>query len=77
MRRRLIVAVTGASDSALARQLAGAEVEVYLVVSEGARVTTAYELGKVSPSWLPPPAMFIPSAISRLPLPAARTGQAG
>lgn len=46
MRRRLIVAVTGASGSALARQVAGADVEVYRVVSEGAHVTIAYELGK-------------------------------
>jgi 4-hydroxy-3-polyprenylbenzoate decarboxylase len=50
MRRRLIVGVTGASGSALARetlrQLAGADVEVHLVVSESARVTITHELGK-------------------------------
>jgi 4-hydroxy-3-polyprenylbenzoate decarboxylase len=49
MRKRLIVGVTGASGSALAREtlrlLAGADVETHLVVSAGARVTIAHELG--------------------------------
>ncbi|CAM5570583.1 4-hydroxy-3-polyprenylbenzoate decarboxylase [Aquamicrobium terrae] len=49
MRRRLIVGVTGASGAVLAletlRQLAEAEVETHLVVSAGARMTIAHELG--------------------------------
>ncbi len=49
MQKRLIVGVTGASGSALARetlrQLACAGVETHLVVSRGARVTIAHELG--------------------------------
>lgn len=49
MCKRLIIGVTGASGSTLARetlrQLALADVETHLVVSEGARVTIAHELG--------------------------------
>lgn len=49
MSKRLIVGVTGASGSALAletlRQLSRAGVETHLVVSEGAGVTIAQELG--------------------------------
>jgi 4-hydroxy-3-polyprenylbenzoate decarboxylase len=50
MRKRLIVGVTGASGSALGcetlRQLARAGVETHLVVSRGARLTIAHELGQ-------------------------------
>ncbi len=49
MRRRLIVGVTGASGSVLVqetlRQLAAAGVETHLVISEGAGITIAHELG--------------------------------
>mgnify|MGYP001031278910 CR=1 FL=1 len=49
MRPRLIVGVTGASGAALAletlRLLAQAKVETHLVVSAGARMTIAHELG--------------------------------
>lgn len=49
MSKRLIVGVTGASGSSLAletlRQLSRADVETHLVVSEGAHVTIAHELG--------------------------------
>ncbi len=49
MRKRLIVGVAGASGSVLAletlRQLAAADVETHLVISEGARATIAHELG--------------------------------
>ena len=49
MRRRLIVGVTGASGSILAlavlRQLAAADVETNLVISDGARPTVVHELG--------------------------------
>jgi 4-hydroxy-3-polyprenylbenzoate decarboxylase len=49
MHKRLIVGVTGASGSALARetlrQLACAGVETHLVVSGGARITIMHELG--------------------------------
>lgn len=49
MSKRLIVGITGASGSALAletlRQLSRAGVETHLVVSEGAGVTIAHELG--------------------------------
>lgn len=49
MRKRLIVGVTGASGAVLARetlrQLAGRGVETHLVVSRGARITIAHELG--------------------------------
>ena len=49
MRRRLIVGVTGASGAVLAletlRQLADTQVETHLVVTAGARMTIAHELG--------------------------------
>ena len=49
MTKRLIVGVTGASGSVLAletiRQLVRAGVETHLVVSKGARLTVAHELG--------------------------------
>jgi 4-hydroxy-3-polyprenylbenzoate decarboxylase len=49
MSKRLIVGVTGASGSSLAletlRQLSRANVETHLVVTEGARVTIAHEVG--------------------------------
>ncbi len=49
MRKRLIVGVTGASGAVLARetlrQLAGRDVETHLVVSRGARIAIAHELG--------------------------------
>jgi len=49
MRKRLIVGVTGASGAVLARetlrQLADRDVETHLVVSRGARITIAHELG--------------------------------
>ncbi|RUW24825.1 MULTISPECIES: UbiX family flavin prenyltransferase [unclassified Mesorhizobium] len=49
MTKRIIVGVTGASGSVLAletiRQLVRAGVETHLVVSKGARITIAYELG--------------------------------
>ncbi len=49
MAARLIVGVTGASGSALAletlRQLGAAGVETHLVVTPGARLTVAHELG--------------------------------
>jgi 4-hydroxy-3-polyprenylbenzoate decarboxylase len=49
MRKRLIVGVAGASGSALAletlRQLAAADIETHLVISDGARATIAHELG--------------------------------
>ncbi|RIK97229.1 MAG: aromatic acid decarboxylase [Proteobacteria bacterium] len=49
MHKRLIVGVTGASGAVLARetlrQLAGRGVEIHLVVSRGARITIAHELG--------------------------------
>jgi 4-hydroxy-3-polyprenylbenzoate decarboxylase len=49
MRKRLILGVAGASGSILAletlRQLVAADVETHLVISSGARVTIAQELG--------------------------------
>lgn len=49
MRRRMIVGVTGASGAALAletlRLMARAEVETHLIVTAGARMTIAHELG--------------------------------
>lgn len=49
MRKRLIVGVSGASGAMLARetlrQLSGLGVETHLVVSRGARITIAHELG--------------------------------
>lgn len=49
MQKRLIVGVSGASGAVLARetlrQLAGRGVETHLVVSRGARITIAHELG--------------------------------
>lgn len=49
MSKRLIVGVTGASGSSLAletlRQLSQANVETHLVVTEGARLTIAHEVG--------------------------------
>ena len=49
MKPRLIVGVTGASGSALAlevlRQLGAAGVETHLVISQGAHMTIAHELG--------------------------------
>lgn len=49
MTKRLIIGVTGASGSVLAletiRQLVRAGVETHLVVSKGARLTVAHELG--------------------------------
>lgn len=49
MRRRMIVGVTGASGAVLAQEvlrlLARAEIETHLVVSAGARMTVAHELG--------------------------------
>ncbi|MDX8528305.1 UbiX family flavin prenyltransferase [Mesorhizobium sp. MSK_1335] len=49
MTKRIIVGVTGASGSVLAletiRQLVRAGAETHLVVSKGARMTIAYELG--------------------------------
>jgi 4-hydroxy-3-polyprenylbenzoate decarboxylase len=49
MQRRLIVGVSGASGAVLARetlrQLADRGVETHLVVSRGARITIAHELG--------------------------------
>lgn len=49
MTKRIIVGVTGASGSVLAletiRQLVRGGVETHLVVSKGARITIAYELG--------------------------------
>ena len=49
MRRRLVVGVTGASGAVLAlevlRLLARTDIETHLVVSRGARMTVAHELG--------------------------------
>lgn len=49
MRERLIVGVTGASGAVLARetlrQLAGADIETHLVISDNASLTIAHELG--------------------------------
>ncbi|MBV2143590.1 UbiX family flavin prenyltransferase [Falsochrobactrum sp. TDYN1] len=49
MRRRMIVGITGASGAVLAletlRQLADKELETHLVITAGARITIAHELG--------------------------------
>lgn len=81
MRRRLIVGVTGALGSALARetlrQLAGADVEVHLVVSESARVTSAHVLGKGGLTELAAASHVHSPSDLAAPLPAAHTVQAG
>jgi 3-polyprenyl-4-hydroxybenzoate decarboxylase len=72
MRKRLIVGVAGASGSALAletlRQLAAADIETHLVISDCARATIAQELVLTASFGLPLlPSMCIKPAIWERP----------